>query len=92
MVVMKKHGILAGAFVALCGLFSSCADPYYGAGYGSGAYPRNAAEAAVPIVVGAALVGAVLSHNKSDSRCRGGYYSGDYGYGGGYCAPRYHGW
>lgn len=88
---MKKHWILAGALVALSGLFSSCADPYYGAGYGSGGYPRNAAEAAVPIVVGAALVGALVSHNRHERRDYRSHYNYN-NYGGAYQCPPHYGW
>lgn len=90
---MKKQWILAGALAVLSGLFSSCVDPYYANGYGSGGYPRNAAEAAVPIVVGAALVGALVSHNRNDRRdYRRSHYNYN-NYGGAYsnCPPHY-GW
>jgi hypothetical protein len=70
---MKKHWILLTSLVACCGLFSSCADPYYGSGYGAGPYPANAAEAAVPIVVGAAVVGAILNNNRPNKNYHGGH-------------------
>lgn len=80
---MKKHWIVVTTLAALSGLLSSCADPYYGSGYGAGPYPANAAEAIVPLVVGAAVVGAILSNNKSSSNCYRGSYGGAY-YGGGH--------
>jgi len=83
---MKKNWIFAAVAAVLTGLFSSCADPYYGAGYGSGDYPRNTAEAVVPLVVGAALVSAIISNNQPRN-CN--YYGGG-GYHGGYpphCPP-----
>lgn len=76
---MKKQWMLLIAAGAV--MLSSCYDPYYGSGYGAGPYPANAAEAVVPLVVGAALVGAILSNNND---CyRGGYYGGNYR-----CPPR----
>ena len=71
---MKKHWIIATALASVSLLLSSCADPYYGSGYGAGPYPANAAEAIVPVVVGAALVGAILSNN-NDNYHRG-YHRG----------------
>lgn len=81
---MKKHWILATTIAALSALFTSCADPYYGSGYGARPYPANAAEAAVPIVVGAAVVGAILSNNRPrHSSYHGGYHGGHHNY----CPP-----
>jgi hypothetical protein len=71
---MKKQWIIATAFASVSLLLSSCADPYYGSGYGAGPYPANAAEAIVPVVVGAALVGAILSNNNDN--CHRGYHRG----------------
>ncbi len=71
---MKKQWIIATAFASVSFLLSSCADPYYGSGYGAGPYPANAAEAVVPVVVGAALVGAILSNNNDN--CHRGYHRG----------------
>ncbi|MFM2171019.1 MAG: hypothetical protein RI957_1248 [Verrucomicrobiota bacterium] len=59
---MKRSSILA--IVASAILFSSCADPYYGPTYGPAPYPANCAETVVPLVVGAAVVAALLSHDK----------------------------
>lgn len=80
---MKKQWMLLIGAGAL--MLSSCYDPYYGSGYGAGPYPANAAEAVVPLVVGAALVGAILSNN-NDNCYRGPYYGGHYR-----CPPR-RGW
>lgn len=80
---MKKQWMLLIAVGAV--MLSSCYDPYYGSGYGAGPYPSNAAEAAVPLVVGAALVGAILSNN-NDNCYRRPYYGGHY-----HCPPR-RGW
>jgi hypothetical protein len=71
--VMKQRWILSTALVALVGLLQSCADPYAGGlydngYYGNGDYPRNFAEAAVPIVIGAAVIGALASANRNCSR------------------------
>jgi len=79
-----KHSSLFAIATAASLLFSSCADPYYGSGYGAGPYPANGAEAVVPLVVGAALVGAILSNNH-DHRPR-------YRHHGGYCPPPRYGW
>ncbi len=65
---MKQRSILGTALVAIVGLLHSCADPYAGAPYGSGDYPRNFAEAAVPIVVGAAVIGALTSGSRERAR------------------------
>jgi hypothetical protein len=80
-----KHASLFALGTAAALLFSSCADPYYGSGYGAGPYPANGAEALVPLVVGAAVVGAILSNN-NDCRPHRGYYGGHY------CPPPRYGW
>jgi hypothetical protein len=80
---MKKQWIFTTALASVSLFFSSCADPYYGSGYGAGPYPANGAEAIVPVVVGAALVGAILSNNSSSKCYRGSNYGGAY-YGGGH--------
>jgi hypothetical protein len=54
--VMKNNWIVAAVAAVLTGLFACCANSYHGAGYGSGDYPQNNAEAVAPLVVGAALV------------------------------------
>lgn len=83
---MKKSWFLFGASLAMVGVMSSCADPYYGDGYGGGAYPRNAFEAAVPIVVGAAVIGALTSNSRGRERDyrRGGYQFDERNWGGAY--------
>lgn len=74
---MKKQWMIVSVLAAVSVLLSSCADPYYGSGYGAGPYPRNTAEAVVPIVVGAALVGAILSNNNNnDNYYRRSNYGG----------------
>jgi hypothetical protein len=67
---MKQRSILGIALVAMVGLLHSCADPYSSGHYGRGDYPRNFAEAAVPIVVGAAVIGALTSNSRERARNR----------------------
>lgn len=81
---MKKQWMLM--FVAGSVMLSSCADPYYGSGYGAGPYPANSAEALVPLVVGAAVVGALLSDD-NDCRPSRPYYRDHH-----HCPPPHYGW
>jgi hypothetical protein len=81
---MKHSSLIALAAAAF--LFTSCADPYYGSGYGAGPYPANTAEAIVPLVVGAAVVGALLSDD-NDCRPSRSYHGGHH-----HCPPPHYGW
>jgi hypothetical protein len=81
---MNKKLFLLGCSLAFSGLLSSCYTAPYGGYSDGGDFPRNGAEALVPIVVGAALIAAIASNNSHHGGYYGGHYSHhndcDYGY------------
>jgi hypothetical protein len=90
---MNKKLMFAGIVTAASLLFSSCVDPYYNSGYdnyGGGGYPRNSVEAALPIIAGAALVGAIIDNNSGHHGRN--YSSGHYGGAYQHCPPPRYGW
>jgi hypothetical protein len=67
---MNKKLLLLVCSIAFSGILSSCYTAPYDGGYVNGGdFPRNGAEALVPIVVGAAIIGALASSH------HGGHYS-----------------
>ena len=94
---MNKKLIFAGFVTAASLLLSSCVDPYYNSGYGGGGggYGQNPVAAALPIIAGAALVGAIIDNNSGHSnRHYSNNYNSNGNYGGAYqhCPPPRYGW